>query len=143
MKLKNFDNIKNIIFDLGNVIINLDEEATRDAFESIYGGDYDQVMQELKDDKVFEKYETGNISTQTFLNELGAFAEESNHDELKYAWNAMLLDIPKERYKLLEKCKSEYTTFCLSNTNKLHIDFIYKYLKKHFRNLMPRQKILL
>lgn len=129
MKLIYPDPIETIIFDLGNVIIDLDTEATKYAFKNLYGTDYKSNMAELKAKNIFTKYETGSISTQTFLNELSAFDDAISFDEVKNAWNAMLLDIPEENYKILSKAKENYRTFCLSNTNKLHIDFIYKQLK--------------
>jgi len=129
MTLKNIEGIKNIIFDLGNVIIDLDKEATNQNFRFLYGPDYEEVMADLKERKIFKKYETGSISTQTFLNELASYDDNISFDEIKNAWNAMLLDIPEENYKILSKTKENYRTFCLSNTNKLHIDYIYKQLK--------------
>ena len=86
-------------------------------------------MADLKERKIFKKFETGSISTQTFLNELASYDEDISFDEIKNAWNAMLLNIPEENYKILNKAKEKYRTFCLSNTNKLHIDFIYKQLE--------------
>jgi len=129
MTLKNIEGIKNIIFDLGNVIIDLDTEATKQDFKFLYGPDYEEVMADLKERNVFKKFETGSISTQTFLNELASYDDNITFDEIKNAWSAMLLDIPEENYKILKKTKETYKTFCLSNTNKLHIDFIYKQLK--------------
>jgi putative hydrolase of the HAD superfamily len=129
MTLKNIEGIKNIIFDLGNVIIDLDTEATKQDFNFLYGPDYEEVMADLKERNVFKKFETGSISTQTFLNELASYDDNITFDEIKNAWSAMLLDIPEENYKILKKTKENYKTFCLSNTNKLHIDFIYKQLK--------------
>lgn len=129
MKLKNISDVKNIIFDLGNVIIDLDTEATKQEFNYLFGEDSESIMAELKERNVFKKYETGHISTQTFLNELASFDDAVSFDEIKIAWNAMLLDIPDENYKILKGAKTNYRTFCLSNTNKLHIDYIYKQLK--------------
>lgn len=129
MTLKNIEGIKNIIFDLGNVIIDLDTEATKQDFKFLYGPDYEEVMADLKERRIFKKFETGSISTQTFLNELASYDDNITFDEIKNAWSAMLLDIPEENYKILKKTKENYKTFCLSNTNKLHIDFIYKQLK--------------
>ena len=129
MTLKNIEGIQNIIFDLGNVIIDLDTEATKQDFNFLYGPDYEEVMADLKERNVFKKFETGSISTQTFLNELASYDDNITFDEIKNAWSAMLLDIPEENYKILKKTKENYKTFCLSNTNKLHIDFIYKQLK--------------
>lgn len=129
MTLKNIEGIKNIIFDLGNVVIDLDAEATKQDFKFLYGPDYKSIMTDLKERKVFKKYETGSISTQTFLNELASYDDNITFDEIKNAWNAMLLVIPEENYNILNKTKVKYRTFCLSNTNKLHMDFIYKQLK--------------
>lgn len=129
MKLKNIEGIKNIIFDLGNVVLDLDTEATKQDFKFLYGPEYKSVMADLKERKIFKKFETGSISTQTFLNELASYDEDISFDEIKNAWNAMLLNIPEENYKILNKAKEKYRTFCLSNTNKLHIDFIYKQLE--------------
>lgn len=129
MKLKNSNGIKNIIFDLGNVIIDLDQEATSQEFKYLFGDQYNSIMADLTERGVLKKYETGHISTQTFLNEFASFDDNVSFDEIKNAWNAMLLDIPAENYKILEAAKANYRTFCLSNTNKLHIDFIYKQLK--------------
>ncbi len=129
MTLKNIEGIKNIIFDLGNVVIDLDIEATTQDFKFLYGPDYEEVMSDLEERNVFNKYETGSISTQTFLNELASYDDNISLIEVQNAWNAMLLDIPEENYKILTKTKENYRTFCLSNTNKLHIDFINKQLK--------------
>lgn len=129
MTLKNIEGIKNIIFDLGNVVIDLDIEATTQDFKFLYGPDYEEVMSDLEERNVFKKYETGSISTQTFLNELASYDDNISLIEVQNAWNAMLLDIPEENYKILTKTKENYRTFCLSNTNKLHIDFINKQLK--------------
>lgn len=129
MKLKNISGIKNIIFDLGNVIIDLDQEATKQEFKYLFSDDYKSVMADLKERNVFKKFETGQISTQTFLNEIASYDDNVSFDEIKNAWNSMLLDIPEENFKILKGTKDKYRTFCLSNTNKLHIDFIYKQLK--------------
>ncbi len=46
--------------------------------------------------------------------------------QLDAAWNAMLLDIPKEKYQLLLKLKSSYRVFLLSNTNNIHLQAVNK-----------------
>ncbi len=122
--------IKNIIFDLGNVVIDLDIKATDIAFKKLSGEHYDQIMQELKAEVFFESYETGSIGTREFVKSLqdrigGGISEQA----IKDAWNAMLLDIPDVRYRILEEAKTKYRTFCLSNTNALHIEFVYNQLK--------------
>lgn len=123
--------IKNIIFDLGNVIVDLDMKATDLAFKKLTGQRYDEIMKELNAQSFFERYETGQISTTEFIGKLqdkigGGVSEQA----IKNAWNAMLLDIPDSRYAILKKVQSKYRTFCLSNTNKLHIDYVFNQLKQ-------------
>lgn len=124
------DQIDNIIYDLGNVIIRLDIEATDNAFKNLFQKDYDRILEELNEAEVFHNYEKGNISSNEFFNEIQLKAPQVAIEELKNAWNAMLLDIPESRYDLLERTKKTHRTFCLSNTNETHIDFIYEMLEK-------------
>jgi putative hydrolase of the HAD superfamily len=130
-KLLNLENIDNIIFDLGMVIINLNQDATEKAFREIYGENYEQIIDELEGEDFFKKYETGHISTPQFLNQLqGKVKKQAPLELLSDAWNAMLLDIPDERFEILKWAKENFRTFCLSNTNELHIQFIYEKLKR-------------
>lgn len=132
--------IKNIIFDLGMVIIDLDKKATPEAFEKLCGPNYESIMTKLNGEGFFESYETGRISTKSFTTrlqiEIGKSIEEK---QIISAWNAMLLDIPEERFNILLEAKNKYRTFCLSNTNELHIDYIFDKLKQEgkLENLDP------
>ncbi len=127
------EGIDTIIFDLGKVIINLDMEATYKALENIFGDRYESLMTELNSKEFFNAYETGKISTKEFISTLlkksnGAATEQ----DIKDAWNAMLLDIPPFRFEILKWAKANYKTYCLSNTNVLHINWINDMLQKEF-----------
>lgn len=125
--------IDTIIFDLGMVIINLNMNATFEALEKIFGEQYESVMAELSSDGFFNAYETGKISTKEFTSTL---VRKSNGavtgQDIKDAWNAMLLDIPPIRFEILKWAKANYNIYCLSNTNELHIDWINNMLKEEF-----------
>lgn len=122
--------IKTIIFDLGNVIIDLDMKATDLAFKKLSGERYDQIMHALKAEALFERYETGQISTAEFVKHLKENIGGNTSEKLiTDAWNAMLLDIPAIRYDILKAAQKKYRTFCLSNTNELHIEYVYNQLK--------------
>jgi len=129
MKEAMLKEIDNIIFDLGNVIIRLDINATDIAFQKIFGDQYKSIAHILNEDLIFNQYEKGEISSEQFYSQL---AHKTNNNsstkELRNAWNAMLLDIPESRYELLEQAKQNYRTFCLSNTNETHIDYINEML---------------
>ena len=127
----NPQHIKNIIFDLGNVIIDLDLARTEREFEALLGSDYRLALQKHNLQTVFERYETGMIDEDTFLNAMqqAALPKVVQKTDIIKAWNAMLLTIPAARFDMLLQLKQHYRVFLLSNTNKTHLDWVYNYLK--------------
>ena len=131
MNKLNLDGVDNIIFDLGMVVIDLEMDATTKGFQDLFGEGYEDSMAKLSKVQHFEDYETGQISTDLFVSGIQSLLGESNQeDAIKAAWNAMLKTIPERNFRILKAALSKYRTFCLSNTNELHIDFIYDYLKR-------------
>ena len=112
--------IKNIIFDFGDVFINLDKEATPKALFKL-GITY--VSEETI--LVFQQYEKGLLSTESFLD---FFEKKFKIPSRKFidAWNAILLDFPTHRLKFIQDLAKnpKYRLFLLSNTNDLHISWI-------------------
>jgi len=117
-------NIKNIIFDYGNVIINLDIEATYRAFEKIGAVKFDDSWRKIMDEQVFKKYERGDISSPNFRNILrSSFTKPVSDTEIDWAWNQLLKDMPSSRIELLKKLKTKFRTFILSNSNEIHFNY--------------------
>ncbi len=115
--------IKNIIFDLGGVIINLSTQATVKAFSVLGGISEEEVSQRMMQSQAFHEYEKGLISDESFREILrGMLRIKASDDEIDHCWNAMLLDIPIQRIRLLERLKSQYRIFLLSNTNEIHLN---------------------
>jgi putative hydrolase of the HAD superfamily len=117
--------IKNIIFDFGNVLLNLDESATYSALESILDplkcGDLNEM--------VLFPFEKGEFSEEAFFNRLQRRSKKVLQIESYYkAWTAMLLDFPRSRGNFLSQLKSNYRLFLLSNTNITHLRFVRKKL---------------
>ncbi len=112
--------IKNIIFDFGDIFINLDKEATVKEMAKLgVTSISDEMMQ------VYYKYEQGLISTDEFVDFYHQkCAVKKAH--LIRAWNAILLDFPKYRLQFLKElaASKKYRLFLLSNTNDLHISWI-------------------
>lgn len=126
-------NIKNIIFDLGGVILNIDYQKTIDAFESLGISNFDQKYSQAKQSPLFDDLETGRITPDVFRESLRLYLNTSVSDELlDQAWNALLLDFPEERLRLLGKLKKKYRTFLLSNTNAIHYSEYSSRLQKQF-----------
>ncbi len=111
--------IKNIIFDFGDIFINLDKQAP--LLEMAKFG-FTELTPEL--DTIFKKYEMGLMESDDFVNRLQAIFTNATKDQIKDAWNSIILDFPEDRLKFIEKLKNDnqYRLFLLSNTNDLHID---------------------
>ncbi|MCX6296110.1 MAG: HAD family phosphatase [Bacteroidetes bacterium] len=126
--------IKNIIFDLGGVIINIDNSLLIQAFSKIGLPDFEEFFCKNEYRNLFNDFEKGLISSQNFRNALKVNCNPGTTDEeIDTAWNSMLLDIPKERMDLLMQIKSTYRIFLLSNTNEIHMRFINNYITEKFQ----------
>jgi len=126
-------NIKNIIFDLGGVILNIDYHLTIDGFKKLGFENFDEIYSQANQTGVFDKIDKGTITPAEFRDEIRELSGKPFTDkQIDDAWNAMLLDFPVHRLELLEKVHSQYRTFLLSNTNKIHIDVYNQILLNTF-----------
>lgn len=114
-------NIKNVIFDLGGVILNIDFKKTEEAFQLLGLNNFlDHISQHHITD-FFEKYETGMLTDAEFITGIQKLVGKPLEEEqIIAAWNALLLDFPPARIALLKRIKTKYRTFLLSNTNSIH-----------------------
>ncbi|MES1220537.1 MAG: HAD family phosphatase [Bacteroidota bacterium] len=116
-------NIKNIIFDLGGVILDIDFKRTEAAFHLLGWDDFLNHINQFHITDLFEKYETGKISDADFVKGIQQLiGKPVDADKIIAAWNALLVGFPAPRINLLKKLKNKYRTFLLSNTNSIHHD---------------------
>lgn len=114
--------IKTIIFDFGNVFIDLDIEAAhQNALNTLK---VESLSKEIQGFNSF--YEQGLISTSEFINFYTENFPELSKAEITNTWNYMLREFPEYRFDFLKKLKesSKYKLILLSNTNDLHISYI-------------------
>lgn len=116
------DNIKNIIFDLGGVLLNIDFKKSITAFEKLGVKNFEAMFSQFKADELFEKLETGAISEAEFYK---AFKKRSHlnisNADIENAWNALILDFRIGSLAHLEKLSLRYKLYLLSNTNSIHV----------------------
>ena len=126
-----FLNIQTFIFDLGGVIIDLDEHATISAFSKMTNVPAPVIFDKISNSATFKLYEKGLITDWQFRMEVNNLFESSaSDDRIDEAWNAMLGNIPAERLELLLELKKDHKVIILSNTNAIHENAFNQILKK-------------
>lgn len=117
-------NIRNIILDLGGVIINLDQQKPFAAFKQLFAANYAEIEAAFVQNNLFNEFEIGKVSADEFVLFFLNYNPTINVNSIKKIWNSMLLDIPKERIELIRKLTLNYNIFLLSNTNEIHLEHI-------------------
>ena len=113
--------IKNIIFDLGGVLVNIDPDKTAKEFAKLSNTDPVDIMELHKSQNFFVDYEKGLIDDSAFRDQIRNFLKTDMSDQtVDRAWGALLLDFPQNKIYLLSNTRKKYRTFLLSNTNNIH-----------------------
>jgi putative hydrolase of the HAD superfamily len=111
--------IRNIILDLGGVLLDIDYDKTTTAFEKLGFANFKRMYSQYSADQLFEKLETGMVSEDEFyfiLREINNVSEKGITD----AWNAMLLNFRTKSFEFINSLRPQYKIYLLSNTNAIH-----------------------
>ena len=127
------ENIKNLIFDFGGVIYQIDFERQKKAFLSLGISGFEKLYAQANQNSLFSDLETGKINEDIFREKLtdliGKNFAKSRVNEL---WNSILIDYFHDKIGLLQKLKSKYKLLLLSNTNEIHYSFyIWQFLTRY------------
>ncbi len=123
--------IRNIIFDLGGVLLNIDYDKTSQAFKRLGVQDFDTYYTQTIASPLFEDLETGKITQNTFFEGIRQLAKKAlTNEQITIAWNAMLQDFPIEHFKLLQSLQLSHQLFLYSNTNSIHYDAFQQIFRK-------------
>lgn len=129
--------VKNIIFDLGGVLLNLDVPKTSKAFKALGLTQIDELFRIGFATSYFRDYEMGTISDELFIEKARQqCAPGTTNNQIIAAWNDMLLDFPAERVELLKKLQSKYRLYLFSNTNQIHLLHFHKAYRQVYGNDM-------
>jgi len=133
-----FDGVRNIIFDLGGVLIDLDFTTPVREFEKLGGNsagfDYRQAIR----DPVFRAFETGGVTPDQFRQRIREILgnPRATDQQIDAAWCSMMDSIPLEKIALIKKLGARFRLFLFSNTNTIHITyFLERFEKKYGFNL--------
>ena len=119
--------IKNIVFDLGGVLVDLDFKAAINGLQQAGFVNVKEQLQSFDREGIFQKFELGEMTAEEFRT---AIRENSTvtltDEEIDALWNAMLLEIPREKLELILDLRGKYMVYLLSNTNPIHWDYVCK-----------------
>jgi FMN phosphatase YigB (HAD superfamily) len=126
--------IKNIIFDYGNVIFDINHQLTIQAFQELGLPQDAAFFGHLQQNPLFDQFEMGNISAQEFRDAVRKITSSNFSDQtIDNAWNTLLLGIRPGYLDYLTELKSQFRTFLLSNNNEIHYNWINNYLMQDFK----------
>jgi glucose-1-phosphatase len=109
--------INTIIFDFGDIFINLDKEASINGLKKLGLSQWNEDLNQLN-----LQFEKGQIAREDFLFGIQKHIPNASIDQILEAWNAILLDFPLHRLEFVQKLSKKYRLFLLSNTDSIHIE---------------------
>ena len=123
--------IKNLLFDLGGVLLNIDYNKTANAFRKLGVNKFDELYSQADANDLFEALETGKISEADFYSTIQQYCNpETSKEQIKLAWNSMLLNFRIDSLNWLKILKEQYNIFLLSNTNCIHLNAFNRIFKE-------------
>jgi glucose-1-phosphatase len=131
--MKNAPNADFLIFDLGNVIIDIDYHRSLNLIKTLVPPSFHLRVDSFYITDFHKAYEKGLIDSPAFRDEVRSYFQQDWDDQkVDELWNSLLGKIPGERLDLVSKLKQNYQVGILSNTNEIHIEAVNKMLKSDF-----------
>jgi glucose-1-phosphatase len=124
--------IKNIIFDLGNVLLDIDFSLSEQAFQGLGIHNFREMVSLSHANDLFNALETGldtNLFYEKFREHTGT---NLSNDVIEEAWCALLQNFRSGSIERVKELKSKYKTYLLSNTNEIHVQHIYRIFRQQF-----------
>ena len=119
--------IKNIIFDLGGVLLDIDFKLTHKAFEQLGISNFAELYNQNNADPFFADFEKGKVTTHDFFEKIRNICHcDLSDEQIRNAWNAMLISFPEERTQWLFEMGKKYNSYLFSNTNIIHYQWFSK-----------------
>lgn len=127
-------NIKNIIFDYGNVIFEINFKIAQQSFADLGIQNVESFFAHKAHNNLFDDFEVAGITPADFRAGIRAAANNPSltDEQIDAAWNSLLIGVSGNNHDVLLEVKKKYRTFLLSNNNQIHYDWIIAYLKKEF-----------
>lgn len=129
--------IKNIIFDLGGVFINIHYQKTSDAFKELGILEFDEYFKQDYSNSLFIELEEGKITDEEFYKKFRKLTNTNiSNQKIQEAWNALLGNFWQDRLDWLQVIRKKYNCYLYSNTNSIH----YNAFMKSYEIENPKRK---
>lgn len=121
------NNIKNILFDLGGVLIDLDKDRCIDSFKAIGFEQAAKLIDIYYPAAIFNQLEIGAIGTKEVCEYI---RKEAGRDDISdidiiEAYRSFLVTIPIEKLRLVKSLRDAgYKIYALSNINEIVMPFV-------------------
>ena len=110
--------IKNIVFDFGGVIVDIDRDKAVQAFIKIGLADADTRLDKYHQTGIFQELEEGKLSADEFRRQLGDLCgRELTMEETKQAWLGFFKEVDLRKLDYILELRKSYHVYLLSNTN--------------------------
>ena len=127
--------MKNIIFDLGGVLLNINYKASEAAFSQLGLNNYADYFKQDYSSELFEQLESGTINTATFYESFrDIFKTNASSNTIKEAWNAMLGNFIPANLDIVANAAQKYRVYLFSNTNQIHYEGFRDIYQQQFGN---------
>ncbi len=128
------NSIKNIIFDYGNVIFEIDFKQTQTALSKLGISNIEAFFAHKGHNSLFDDFEVGGITADDFRAGIRAAANNQHltDEDINQAWNSLLIGVSANNHDVLLKVKEKYRTFLLSNNNEIHYEWIIDHIKAKY-----------
>ncbi len=121
--MTNLKEKKNIIFDLGNVVVDIDLNITIEGFRKLGFNENENFIGKYSQKGFFYDLEVGRISVEDFINKVKQhIPHDVTSEQVMDCWKGMILDYHQDRIETILRLKQTHQVFLLSNTNRIHID---------------------
>lgn len=114
--------IRNIIFDFGGVLFEIDYHLPIKAFNELGFEDFASIYTQAAQSEIFDRLETGKIANEEFMTYIHSFVPQATRAQVADAWNSILLRLMPEKVAYVQQLRNQgFRTFMLSNTNAIHV----------------------
>jgi epoxide hydrolase-like predicted phosphatase len=119
---KSLSNVRDVIFDFGGILFEIDYNAPVREFAKLGFTDFVDIYSQASQSDIFDQLETGKISNEDFFHFIESKCPNASPEEVRVAWDSILTKLWPENVDYVKKLRrSGFKTFLLSNTNAIHV----------------------